>query len=210
MIIKELKELNLPCKPCSSVEEGEKIGTKLLDYLNESKTGIGLAANQIGINARVCVIICKEPVVLVNPEIIEKSEELFVFGEGCLSFPDAYVKTKRHKWVKVKADNHESELMFSVWNVNKGEEGYDKDKYLDYAYETACVQHEIDHLDGVTMFDREFVIEPTKRAYDKIGRNEKVEITNGKESKMMKWKKAEPLIKTGDWSLSFGTAEVVE
>ena len=110
----------------------------------------------------------------------------------------------------MKADNHESELMFSVWNVKPGEEGYDKNKYLDYAYETACVQHEIDHLDGITMHDRGFVMEPTKRAYDKIGRNEKVEITNGTKSKMMKWKKAESLIETGDWSLSYGTAEVVE
>ena len=202
MIVKELKELNQPCEPCSSVEEGEKIGTKLLDFLNNSETGIGLAANQIGINKRVCVINCKEPVVLINPEIIEKSEELFVFGEGCLSFPDDYVKTKRYKWVKVKADNHESELMFSVWNTKPGEEGYDKDKYLDYAYETACVQHEIDHLDGITMHERQFIMEPTKRAYDKIGRNQKVEITNGTETKLLKWKKAEGLVSKGNWQLT--------
>ena len=59
------------------------------------------------------------------------------------------------------------------------------------------------------MHDREWVIEPTRRAYDKIGRNQKVEISNGKESKTMKWKKAEPLVKSGEWSLSYGTAEVV-
>ena len=209
MIVKELKELNQPCEPCSSVEEGEEIAAKLLDYLNNSKTGIGLAANQIGINKRVCVIICKEPVVLINPKIVEKSEELFVFAEGCLSFPEDMVRTQRHKWVKVKADNHESELMFEMWDVKPGDEGYDKNKFLDYAYEVACVQHEIDHLDGVTMYDREWVNEPIKRAYDKIGRNEKVEITNGTESKMIKWKKAESLVKSGEWSLSFGTAEVI-
>ena len=177
--------------------------------MNESKTGIGLAANQIGINKRVCVVICREPVVLINPEIVEKSEEQFVFAEGCLSFPDDYVRTQRHKWVKVKADNHESELMFEMWDVKPGDEGYDKNKFLDYAYEVACVQHEIDHLDGITMHDREWVIEPTRRAYDKIGRNQKVEISNGTESKTMKWKKAEPLVKSGEWSLTFGTAEVV-
>ena len=208
MIVKDIKELNQPCEPCSSVEEGEEIATKLLNYLNESKTGIGLAANQIGINKRVCVI-CREPVVLINPEIVEKSEEQFVFAEGCLSFPDDYVRTQRHKWVKVKADNHESELMFEMWDVKPGDEGYDKNKFLDYAYEVACVQHEIDHLDGITMHDREWVIEPTRRAYDKIGRNQKVEISNGTESKTMKWKKAEPLVKSGEWSLTFGTAEVV-
>ncbi len=209
MIVKDIKELNQPCEPCSSVEEGEEIASKLLNYLNESKTGIGLAANQIGINKRVCVVICREPVVLINAEIVEKSEEQFVFAEGCLSFPDDYVRTQRHKWVKVKADNHESELMFEMWDVKPGDEGYDKNKFLDYAYEVACVQHEIDHLDGITMHDREWVIEPTRRAYDKIGRNQKVEISNGKESKTMKWKKAEPLVKSGKWSLTFGTAEVV-
>ena len=121
--------------------------------------------------------------------ITEKSKELFVFGEGCLSFPEDFVRTQRHKWIKVKADNHESELYFSVWHVGPGDEGYDKHKYLDYAYEVACVQHEIDHLDGVTMHDREWKIVPTKRAYDKIGRNEKVNITNGTETKTIKWKK---------------------
>ena len=210
MIITNKEQLQQKCKPCKSVEEGEKIGAKLLNILTNSKTGLGLAANQIGIDSRVCVINCKEPVVLINPIITEKSKELFVFGEGCLSFPDDFVRTQRHKWVKVKADNHESELMFSVWDIGPGDEGYDKNKYLDYAYETACVQHEIDHLDGITMYDREWVMTPTKRAYDKIGRNEKVEITNGKISKMIKWKKAEPLIQTGEWSLSYGTAETVE
>ena len=209
MIVKELKELNQPCEPCSSVKEGEEIAAKLLDYLNNSETGIGLAANQMGINKRVCVINCKEPVVLINPEIIEKSEEQFVFAEGCLSFPDDMVRTQRHKWVKVKADNHESELMFEMWDVKPGDKGYDKHKYLDYAYEVACVQHEIDHLDGITMYDREWVMTRIKRAYDKIGRNEKVEITNGKISKMIKWKKAESLVKSGEWSLSYGTAETV-
>ena len=200
MIVKDIKELNQPCEPCSSVEEGEEIATKLLNYLNESKTGIGLAANQIGINKRVCVVICREPVVLINPEIVEKSEEQFVFAEGCLSFPDDYVRTQRHKWVKVKADNHESELMFEMWDVKPGDEGYDKNKFLDYAYEVACVQHEIDHLDGITMFDRQFIPEPIVRKSEKIGRNEKVKITNGSETKMLKYKKAEPLLESG-WEM---------
>mgnify|MGYP004455158943 CR=1 FL=1 len=204
MIVKEIKELNQPCEPCSSVEEGEKIADKLLNYLNNSQTGLGLAANQIGINKRVCVIKCKDPIILINPVITEKSKDMFVFGEGCLSFPDDFVRTQRHKWVKVKADNHESELMFSVWHVGPG----DKHKYLDYAYETACVQHEIDHLDGITMHDREWKMIPTKRAYDKIGRNQKVEISNGSETKIMKWKKAEPLVRQGKWSLSQDLLEI--
>ena len=200
MIVKELKELNQPCEPCSSVEEGEEIATKLLNYLNESKTGIGLAANQIGINKRVCVVICREPVVLINPEIVEKSDDMFAFMEGCLSFDNKIVKTSRHKSITVKADNHKGKLHFGVWSENN-EDGYNKDKYLQLAYETACVQHEIDHLDGITMFDRELKGITIKRRDKKIGRNDKVTITKGSESKVLKYKKAEPMLEDG-WTLS--------
>ena len=158
-----------------------------------------MAANQIGINKRVCVINVKEPVVLINPEIIEKSEEKFGFMEGCLSFPGEAIKTTRHKWVKVQADNHTSTLYFSVWN-DDSEEGYDKDKYLQMAYETACVQHEIDHLDGITMHERELVLEPGKRREEKIGRNDKVLIAKGSESKTIKYKKFEKMKEDG-WVL---------
>ena len=68
------------------------------------------------------------------------------------------------------------------------------------AFETACVQHEIDHLDGITMFDREFKQEPIKREGKKIGRNDKVTISKGSESKTIKYKKAEPLLNDG-WEL---------
>ncbi len=200
MMVTSKELLSVKCEPCSSVEEGEKIGAQLLKYLTESPTGIGLAANQLGINKRVCVINCKDPVVLINPEIIEKSEEMFAFGEGCLSFPDDYVRTQRHKWVKVKTDNHEEILYFSVWHISPGEEGYDKEKYLDYAYETACVQHEIDHLDGFTMHDREWKPQPRRRAYRKIGRNEKVLIKKGEETKTIKFKKYDKMQEDG-WVL---------
>ena len=197
MIITESKTLKQKCEPCVSVEEGEKIGAQLLKELGDK--GIGLAANQIGINKRVCVVNVKEPVVLINPEIIEKSEDTFAFIEGCLSFPGEAVRTKRYKWVKVKADNYTTTLYFSVWN-DDSEEGYDKDKYLQQAYETACVQHEIDHLDGITMHERELIMTPTKRAYRKIGRNEKVLISKGTESKTIKYKKYEKMEKDG-WVL---------
>ena len=200
MIVTDKEQLKQICEPCESVEEGEKIGAKLIEELNNSNSGIGLAANQIGINKRVCVINVKEPVVLINPKIVEKSEEMFAFMEGCLSFPNEVVKTTRHKWVKVQADNHTSTLYFSVWN-DDSEEGYDKDKYLQMAYETACVQHEIDHLDGYTMYDRELVLDPWKRKDEKIGRNEKVIIKKGSETKTIKYKKFEKMQEDG-WILA--------
>ena len=190
MIIKDKSKLTTKCLPVS-VDDGEKVATKLLHELrNSEQSGIGLAANQIGIQKRVCVVNVKEPLVLINPEIIERSEKEFIFPEGCLSFPDKKVRTKRNISIKVKSDNHDEVLSFSA-----------DSKEMNDAFECVCVQHEIDHLDGITMFDREFKQEPIKRVSKKIGRNEKVMITKGSESKTIKYKKAEPMLEDG-WVLS--------
>ena len=192
MIIKDKLKLEEKCSPVS-IKEGEEIGVRLLHELRESENGIGLAANQIGINKRVCVINVKEPLVLINPKIVEKSKEQFVFPEGCLSFPDSKVKTQRHQDIVIEADNHKGRLSFSA-----------NSKDINDAFECVCVQHEIDHLNGITMFDREFKQEPIVKGVNapkKIGRNEKVTITKGTESKVLKYKKAEPMLGDG-WTLS--------
>ena len=192
MIIKDKIKLQEKCSTVS-IKEGEEIGVRLLHELRESNNGIGLAANQIGINKRVCVINVKEPLVLINPKIVEKSKEKFVFAEGCLSFPNDKIKTIRHQDIVVEADNHQSRLSFSANSQD-----------INDAFECVCVQHEIDHLDGITMFDREFKSEPVVNGINapkKIGRNEKVTITKGKESKVLKYKKATPLLEDG-WTLS--------
>ena len=192
MIITEITKLQTLCEEVETIKEGEEIGAQLLTELTKSQNGIGLAANQIGINKRVCVINVKEePIVLINPEIIERSKETFVFPEGCLSFPNKHVRTLRHTSVTVKSDNHNGKLVFTA----------DSKDFKD-AFECACVQHEIDHLDGITMFDREFKQEPIKREGKKIGRNEKVKITNGYEIKTLKYKKAESLLSDG-WEIMY-------
>ena len=196
MIITEVSKLQTLCEEVSSVEEGEKIGAQLLKELTETKSGIGLAANQVGINKRVCVINVKEPLVLINPKIVEQSEETFVFPEGCLSFPNKHVRTKRFVEVTVEADNHEGQLSFSANSED-----------IDDAFECACIQHEIDHLDGVTMFDRKHIQSPY-HAPEKIGRNQKVTITDGDETKELKWKKAQPLIESGDWEMAYPAGSV--
>ena len=189
MIITDTNKLTTPCDVVS-IKEGEEIGTQLLKELTESKNGIGLAANQIGINKRVCVVNVKEPLVLINPKIVEQSEEQFIFPEGCLSFPNDKIRTQRHVSIKVEADNHEGQLSFSAESGD-----------INDAFECVCVQHEIDHLDGITMFDRQYINTPY-RAPKTYGRNEKVTITDGTETKIMKYKKALPLIESGAWELS--------
>ena len=193
MIIKDINQLKEKCVPVSGLSygEGEDIAKRLLDELSKTENGIGLAANQIGINKRVCVInVTKEdPLILINPEIIERSKETFVFPEGCLSFPNKFIRTIRHTSITVKADNHDTELKFTA-----------NSKDLNDAFLCACVQHEIDHLDGITMFDREFKQEPIKRKNKKIGRNHLVTIKRNEAVKVLKYKKAEMLLEDG-WIL---------
>ena len=188
MIITEESKIKTLCEEVKTIEEGEKIGAQLLKELTESENGIGLAANQIGINKRVCVVNVKEPIVLINPKIVEKSEEQFVFPEGCLSFPNDKIRTKRYVSIVVEADNHEGQLSFSA-----------ESKDINDAFECVCVQHEIDHLDGITMFDRQYINTPY-RAPKSYGRNEKVTITDGTDTKEIKYKKAERLLEDG-WEL---------
>ena len=192
MIIKDIDKLKTPCDVVS-VPEGEEIGVRLLHELRQAENGIGLAANQIGINKRVCVINVKEPIVLINPTITKSSDQKFIFPESCLSFPKKYIRTERHVSITVEADNYEVPLEF---NADAAE--------ADDAFECVCVQHEIDHLNGITMFDRQYKREPIIKGVNaplKIGRNEKVTITKGSESKVLKYKKAQPMLEDG-WTLS--------
>ena len=69
-----------------TIEEGETIAAELFGILNHRKDGIGLAANQVGIDAAVAVLNVREPIVLINPKIKEQWDEIDYF-EGCLSNP---------------------------------------------------------------------------------------------------------------------------
>jgi len=190
-----LKEV---CEPCKSVEEGEKIAVDLLNTLTECNSGIGLAANQIGINKRVCVVHMpkREPLVFINPVIVSKEQEMSGIPEGCLSFPGEGVNTTRYQLITIEADNWEEKVVL-------GPTSDDKEEASNELWESISAQHEIDHLDGITMFDREFKQEPIKRGVNaplKVGRNVKIEVTNGTETKTVKWKKAEPMLSEG-WSV---------
>lgn len=136
--VTDKKILSKVCKPCGSKIEGIRIGNKLLEVLAEVGDGVGLAANQVGIDSAVCVVKVKEPIVLINPKIVGKFGKSF-FQEGCLSFKGDYVLTERWTDIVVKDDNHSNQLFFS----------FEKN-----ALECVCVQHEVDHLNGITMFDR--------------------------------------------------------
>ena len=189
-----------------TVEEGMKIATRLFEILATRKDGIGLAANQVGIDAAVAVVNVREPLILINPEIVSREVEL-PYYEGCLSYPGKGVHTKRYRDIIVSTSQEESNWYFSgtpsvVDNAKGSWEDTPKDKQKETnlkILETVCVQHEIDHLNGKTIHDRKK--ETTVRVEKKIGRNDLVTIKKDKAVKVMKYKKVQSLLNSG-WVLT--------
>ena len=188
-VINCLKEnnplINRPLKKVS-VEEGMKIATELFQILNKRQDGIGLAANQVGIDARVAVVNVREPIVLINPEIVECSNEI-PYYEGCLSFEGKGVHTKRYGDIVVATEQEDSKLYFSAAkNSSEGTGTWEQQTQKTKEYElrkleTVCVQHEIDHLNGKTIMDRRAV--NTIKNENKIGRNDPCHCGSGKKYK---------------------------
>ena len=167
-----------------SVEEGYEIATKLFQVLNKrGDKRIGLMMNQVGIDASVAVVNVKEPIVLVNPEIVSKEEEIRYY-EGCLSYPKKGCHTKRYKTIEVKVDNMESNMTFG---------GGDTDLDL---LESVCVQHEIDHLNGMRILDMDMEL-TIRRDKPKIGRNQLVTIKKDDEEQTLKYKKIQKYLDDG-------------
>lgn len=127
----------------------EKVDSKLLRFADDmletmyDAPGIGLAAIQVGEPLRMLVIDLskddqeKAPQIFINPEIISASDERSIYEEGCLSIPDYYAEVERPAGVRVKyvgrdGNSHELEATGLL---------------------ATCLQHEIDHLNGVLFID---------------------------------------------------------
>lgn len=185
-----------------SVEEGLSIATELFQILNKRGDGIGLAANQVGIDAQVAVVNVREPLVLINPKIISKENEI-PFYEGCLSYPGKGVHTKRYETIEVQTAQSESGWLFSGCDTGETGKGSweDDSKKQDRelrTLEAVCVQHEIDHLNGMRIMDRQR--DRTIVAEKKIGRNQLVTIKKGDSVKVLKYKKAYNFLNQG-WEI---------
>ena len=168
-----------------SIDEGMEIAKELFEILNKRKDGIGLAANQVGIDAAVAVVNVTTPYILINPEIVEAWDEI-PFYEGCLSYPGKGVHTKRYESVRIKTEQIEGEWIFS--GVDRGESGkgsweddeVENDREL-RTLEAVCIQHEIDHLNGIRCLDK--AADTTIRVEKKPGRNEPCHCGSGKKFK---------------------------
>ena len=119
----------------------DKIGASLkelaerLHSTRRASKAVGLAANQVGIKARMFVMGNEvAEFTCINPEIVSTSEETIEYHEGCLSFPGLALKIKRPKEVTVRYHDEELEL---------------KEKTLTGIF-ARCFLHELDHLDGIT------------------------------------------------------------
>lgn len=129
-----------------SVERIDDDVRRLADDMLETMydaPGIGLAAIQVGVARRMLVIDVsregeeKTPLVFINPEIIKSSDERSIYEEGCLSIPDYYAEVERPAIVTVKSLDRDGKEQIT-----------EADGLL-----ATCLQHEIDHLNGVLFID---------------------------------------------------------
>ncbi len=158
-------------KKAEKVEEVDIPTVQLIRDMFDSMrnaNGVGLAANQVGADKQIIVIDISvidgyedlKPLVIINPEIIERSEEKVYIEEGCLSIPDIRAEVERPKAVKLK-----------YFDSNMEEHILEADDFL-----ARVIQHEYDHLQGVLFTDliEESIQKKIKRSLLKI-KNRKVE-----------------------------------
>jgi len=199
-IVKNKDYLHKKTEPVATIEEGEAIAKQLIEALNELSNGLGLSANQIGINKSVSVVrVRKEepPVILMNPTIVEASKEKLIFTEGCLSLPGKLANTIRSTKVTVSTLNHANPLPFGPTTEPITQESVRTDYGI---LEAVCVQHEVDHLNGILMTDDGVRYNPPTEKKIKYGRNDKVMVEKDGQTQYIKYKKAEELLKDG-WKL---------
>jgi peptide deformylase len=168
-------------------EEADELEQTLKKGL-ETYPGLGISATQLGIKKRACYIKFGDDengveLFLLNPIIKERSKDGFLFYEGCLSIPKTIttpLKTIRATKVVVSTDNL-GELTFEINpEGDKANESVSKETMM-----TVIVQHEIDHLDGITIKDRVYNTQIVKKV--DFGRNEKI-VMKSKEGELVEVK----------------------
>ena len=123
--------------------DAEQLEKSMCDFMIEA-SGIGLAANQIGLSKRVFVMGSNNisgfpaPFALFNPRIIEASTEMILDQEGCLSYPGLFLTVKRPSWIVAEYQNSRGDTIEAKFE----------------GYLAKCFQHELDHLDGICFVDK--------------------------------------------------------
>ncbi|WP_208540752.1 MULTISPECIES: peptide deformylase [Bartonella] len=164
MLMKSLVTLPDPIlrevsKPVEHIDLAiQKLADDMLETMYHAQ-GIGLAAIQVGVPLRMLVIDIaenntpKNPLVVINPEILWLSDERNIYKEGCLSIPEYYAQVERPKRLRVRYSDREGK-----------QTEIEADDLL-----ATCLQHEIDHLNGCLFIDhiskikRDMVIRKLKK-----------------------------------------------
>lgn len=121
----------------NSEVDPKNIAKLLFDKLTEHNA-LGLAANQIGLPYRVFIMRAAPCLVCFNPKLVDVSETQIVLEEGCLTFPDLYVRIRRPALIKVRYTNELGETKTEKFS----------------GITARCFQHELDHLNGVNYLNR--------------------------------------------------------
>ncbi|MBO1075329.1 peptide deformylase [Roseomonas marmotae] len=137
------KRLRTKARPVgdADIDKVRELAPRMLATMYKAP-GIGLAAPQVGVMLRMAVVDIQkddkqEPLVLINPEIVARSTELSTREEGCLSLPDQYAEVTRPARIKLR------------WlSLDGSRKEMEADDLL-----ATCIQHELDHLDGVLFVD---------------------------------------------------------
>lgn len=137
--------LNQVSEPCDPKDRSLKKLAKQMERVMYATDGVGIAAPQVGMLKRLIVVEttpddengARNPLALVNPEIVETWGDPEVNEEGCLSCPGIYVPIERRPWARVRYQDFKGE----EWEI-------ESDGLLG-----RCLQHEIDHLNGITLFE---------------------------------------------------------
>lgn len=131
------------CEPCEVGDKGLKRLAKQMAHIMYKYDGCGLAGSQVGVLQRIVVIDCDteskrpNPICLINPVVVETKGDEVVEREGCLSVPGISVPISRPPFAKVE-----------YYDLEGNKQTIEGDGLLG-----RCLQHEIDHLDGRTMFE---------------------------------------------------------
>ncbi len=142
--------LKIKCCPVETVDQAVRDLMRDMLETMYAAPGIGLSAPQVGDNRR--IIVCDvarkdedpQPVQLVNPEIVWSSDEIILAEEGCLSLPDHFAEVERPGAVRIRYLDRDGE-----------QQEIEAEGLL-----AACVQHEMDHLEGILFVD---YLSPLKR-----------------------------------------------
>lgn len=182
--------LRVQCRPVEEITDDVRALVKdMIDTMYDAP-GIGLAAPQIGSDLRICVIDTSAPDdpdnlwVLINPEIIQKEGKI-VWEEGCLSIPGVFHDVKRAESVTVRA----TDINGDTYEIEAT------------GLEAVCLQHEIDHLNGVLFLDHlsRLKLRMAKKTYKRTRLNYLADLKEKKKKREQEANKAKtPNVPSGE------------